>query len=326
MYLIILPNRNSQNCPLFWASSRPTHRIFGTEVKREALVQIGAHALVFSGTFDEAGLTMAIEKTKKAGFDLIEIPLMDPASFDRNLAARILREHDLAASASLGLSEATDLTSSDPAIVEAGEKMLNECLGIVHTMGGTRLCGVIYSALKKYMEPMTSAGRASSAAAIKRLASRAADLNIHLSLEVVNRYETNIINTGRQALTFLDEIGHENVSVHLDTYHMNIEESDMFSPVLDVGNRLGYVHIGESHRGYLGSGTVDFGSFFRGLARINYDGPVVFESFSSSVVNRDLSRTLGIWRNLWQDSDDLASHANAFIRNQLRAVQSIALH
>lgn len=288
-------------------------------------MQIGAHALVFTGSFDEAGLTLAIEKTKHAGFDLIEIPLMDPFTFDRELAARLLAEHDLAATASLGLSQSTDLSSSDPACVAAGERMLEECLDIVSAFGGTRLCGVIYSAMQKYMEPATVSGRASSAAAINRLASRAADQGIHLSLEVVNRYETNLMNTGRQALEFLTEIDHDNVSVHLDTYHMNIEESDLFSPVLDVADRLGYVHIGESHRGYLGSGTVDFGSFFRGLARINYDGPIVFESFSSSVVNRDLSRTLGIWRNLWEDSDDPAAHANTFIRNQLRAVQSISL-
>ena len=288
-------------------------------------MQIGAHALVFTGTFDEAGLTLAIEKTKKAGFDLIEIPLMDPSTFDRTLAARLLAENDLAATASLGLSQSTDLTSANPVCVAAGERMLEECLDIVQAFGGTRLCGVIYSAMQKYMEPVTLSGRASSAAAINRLASRAAGLGIYLSLEVVNRYETNVMNTGHQALGFLDDIDHDNVSVHLDTYHMNIEESDLFSPVLDVADRLGYVHIGESHRGYLGSGTVDFGSFFRGLARINYDGPIVFESFSSSVVNRDLSRTLGIWRNLWQDSDDLAAHANTFIRNQLRAVQSISL-
>jgi D-psicose/D-tagatose/L-ribulose 3-epimerase len=289
-------------------------------------VQIGAHALVFTGTFEAEGLTLAIEKTKAAGFDLIEIPLMEPESFDHALAARLLQDNDLAVTASLGLSESTDLTSADPGIVEAGERMLTSCLEIVSGMGGTHLCGVLYSAMKKYMEPATPTGRASSAAAINRLASRAADLGVHLSLEVVNRYETNLLNTGRAALGFLDEVDHANVSVHLDTYHMNIEESDLFSPVLDVAERLGYVHIGESHRGYLGSGTVDYGSFFRGLARIGYDGPVVFESFSSAVVNEDLSRMLGIWRNLWQDSDDLAAHANTFIREQLRAVESITLH
>jgi len=291
-------------------------------------MQIGAHALVFTGTFDEAGIRLAIEKTRAAGFDLIEIPLMDPYSFDRELAARLLRENGIQASASLGLTDETDLTSEDPDVVAAGESMLGECLDIVSAMGGTRLCGVIYSAMKKYMLPATERGIASSAAALSRLAARAADLGIHLSLEVVNRYETNVMNTARAGLGFLERVDHENVSLHLDTYHMNIEESGMLEPVLDTAEagKLGYVHIGESHRGYLGSGTVDFDSFFRGLARAGYDGPIVFESFSSAVVSKELSNTLGIWRNLWQDSDDLAAHANRFIRDRLRAVESIALH
>ncbi|MCU1571552.1 MAG: epimerase [Naasia sp.] len=289
-------------------------------------MQIGAHALVFTGKFDEAGIRLAIEATRRAGLDLIEIPLMDPQNFDRKLAARLLEENGVEATASLGLSDSTDLTSPDPAIVAAGEAMLTECLEIVAAMGGKHICGVLYSAMKKYMEPVTAQGRASSAAAIGRLGTRAADLGIALSLEVVNRYETNVMNTGREALKFLDEVDNPSVSIHLDSYHMNIEEADMTSPVLDVGDRLGYVHIGESHRGYLGSGTVDFGGFFRGLARIGYDGPIVFESFSSAVVDRDLSRMLGIWRNLWDDSDDLAAHANRFIRDQLRAVESIGMH
>ena len=289
-------------------------------------MQLGVHALVFTGTFDRAGLTLAVERTRAAGFDLLEIPLMDPYGFDRKLAAGLIADNGLAVTASLGLNDATDLTSADPAAVEAGERMLEECLDIVAAMGGRHLCGVIYSAMKKYMEPPTPSGRASSAAALRRLAGRAADLGITLSLEVVNRYETNLLNTGRQALAFLDEVGSDNVRVHLDTYHMHIEESDMFNPVLDAGDRLGYVHIGESHRGYLGTGSVDFDGFFTALHRAGYDGPVVFESFSSSVVSPDLSRMLGIWRNLWSDSDELGAHANRFIRDKLVAMRSIAHH
>jgi D-psicose/D-tagatose/L-ribulose 3-epimerase len=86
------------------------------------------------------------------------------------------------------------------------------------------------------------------------------------------------------------------------------------------------VHIGESHRGYLGTGSVDFDSFFRALHRVGYDGPVVFESFSSAVVAPDLSRMLGIWRNLWSDSDELGAHANRFIRDKLTAMASIEHH
>lgn len=75
-----------------------------------------------------------------------------------------------------------------------------------------------------------------------------------------------------------------------------------------------YVHIGESHRGYLGSGTVDFDNFFKALGHIGYDGPIVFESFSTAVVDPKLSRMLAVWRNLWDDSDDLGAHANTFNR------------
>src|SRR5690606_38496406 len=91
--------------------------------ERRAML-IGAHALVFSGRFDGAGLRRSIEGTKKAGFDLIEIPLMDVDGFDSALAARILRDNDLAVTASLGLTPDTDLSSDDPAVVAAGEGML----------------------------------------------------------------------------------------------------------------------------------------------------------------------------------------------------------
>ncbi|WP_309126827.1 sugar phosphate isomerase/epimerase family protein [Microbacterium sp.] len=289
---------------------------------------IGAHALVFSGTFGEQGLRRAVEGTKRAGFDLIEIPLMDVDAFDSELAARMLRDNDLSVTASLGLTESTDLTSEDPAVVAAGERILEQCLDHVAAMGGEVLCGVIYSAMRKYASPTTARGVENSQGAIARLADKAAQRGIRLSLEVVNRYESNVFNTGRGALAYLDGVDRDDVSVHLDTYHMNIEESDLFQPVHDVAaaGKLGYVHIGESHRGYLGTGSVDFGTFFRALHDVRYDGPIVFESFSSAVVSAELSNTLGIWRNLWQDSDDLAAHANRFIRDGLHAVGTIDLH
>ncbi|WP_230102688.1 sugar phosphate isomerase/epimerase [Microbacterium sp. Bi121] len=288
---------------------------------------IGAHGLVFTGTFDEAGLRRSIEGTGKAGFDLIEIPLMDAEGFDSALAERMLRDNGLAVTASLGLTPSTDLTSDDPTAVAAGVSTLERCIDHVATMGGDVLCGVIYSAMGKYMAPASERGVANSQAAISELATYAAERGIRLSLEVVNRYESNVFNTGRGALRYLDGVAGE-VSVHLDSYHMNIEESDFFQPVHDVAaaGKLGYVHIGDSHRGYLGTGTVDFATFFRALHDVAYDGPVVFESFSSAVVSAELSNTLGIWRNLWQDSDDLAAHANRYIRDALHAVGTIDLH
>jgi D-psicose/D-tagatose/L-ribulose 3-epimerase len=287
---------------------------------------VGCHALVFTGEFDSAGIESSVQRAGRAGFDLIEFPLMEPATFDSGTARRVVEAEGLHASASLGLPLDADISSDDPSVVAAGRRLLDIALDKTAEMGGSRMCGVLYGSMRKHMAPATASGRANSVAAIQALAERASSLRIQLSLEVVNRYESNLVNTGRQALEFLKEVDREGVSVHLDTYHMNIEESDLFQPILDTGDRLGYIHIGESHRGYLGTGSVDFGSAFRALDRINYSGPIVFESFSSAVVSATLSNTLGIWRNLWSDGDDLAAHANRFIRDQLAAVRTIELH
>jgi D-psicose/D-tagatose/L-ribulose 3-epimerase len=173
---------------------------------------------------------------------------------------------------------------------------------------------VIYSALAKYPSAATKENRTNSVKAMQRLADYTADKGINIDLEVVNRYESNIMNTGMEGLDFLDEVNRPNAFLHLDTYHMNIEEDGMQKSVIAAGDRLGYVHIGESHRGYLGSGNVDFDSFFKALKQINYKGPITFESFSSAVVDPSLSNTLCVWRNLWSDSDDLAKKSLDFMK------------
>ena len=287
---------------------------------------IGCHALVFTGEFDPQGIESWVSRARAAGFDLIEFPLMEPDTFDSATARRTLEAEGMHASASLGLPLEADISSDDPSVVTAGRRLLDVALNKTAEMGGSHLCGVLYGSMRKHMSPASASGRASSVAALRTLADQASSLGIALSLEVVNRYESNLINTSRQALEFLKEVDRPNISVHLDTYHMNIEESDLFQPILNASDRLRYMHVGESHRGYLGTGSVDFGSAFRALDRINYDGPIVFESFSSAVVSATLSNTLGIWRNLWSDGDDLAAHANRFIRDQLSAVRTIELH
>lgn len=286
---------------------------------------IGCHGLVWTGHYDDAGIRHAVEQTRTAGFDLIEFPLMDPATFNAGAARAALEDNGLVASGSLGLSEATDISSEDPAAVRAGEELLNRAVDVLAELGSRHLCGIVYSAMQKYQRPATARGIENSRAVIERVAGRAATAGVQVSVEVTNRYESNVINTARQARDYVAGMDPA-VGVHLDTYHMNIEETGMFAPVLETGDQLTYVHIGESHRGYLGTGSVDFDSFFKALQHIDYDGPVVFESFSSAVVSPTLTGALGIWRNLWEDGAELGAHANGFIRGHLTATSSIRHH
>jgi D-psicose/D-tagatose/L-ribulose 3-epimerase len=277
-------------------------------------IEFGGHALVWVGDWSPSSARAAISSAARNGYDYIELAIFDPWNFDTKLTKDLLQEYGLRAHASLGLSAKTDVTSTDPSIVAKGDELLCKVTDVLHDIGGTELCGVIFSALAKYPTPASKENRNNSIKAMQRLADYAADKGINIDLEVVNRYETNIMNTGIEGLAFLDEVNRPNAYLHLDTYHMNIEEDGMQKSVLAAGDRLGYVHIGESHRGYLGTGTVNFDSFFAALKKINYKGPITFESFSSAVVDPSLSNTLCVWRNLWSDSDDLAKKSLDFMK------------
>ena len=277
-------------------------------------LKFGGHALVWAGDWSEASARKAAVSAKKAGYDYIEMLMIEPEKIDVVMTKEVLVEHGLSATASLGLSSETDVTSTNPSIVKKGDELLRKVVDKLHAIGSTELCGVIYCSLGKYPGPASTENRANSISAVTRLADYAADKGININLEVVNRYETNIMNTGKEGLKFLEAVNRPNAYLHLDTYHMNIEEDGMSQAVLDAGDALGYVHIGESHRGYLGSGNVDFDTFFSALKKINYSGPITFESFSSVVVDPALSNALCIWRNLWEDSDDLAAHALKYMK------------
>jgi D-psicose/D-tagatose/L-ribulose 3-epimerase len=277
-------------------------------------LKFGGHALVWAGDWSEASARKAAASAKKAGYDYIEMLMIEPDKIDVAMTKAVLSEYGLFATASLGLSPETDVTSTNPSIIKKGDELLRKVVDKLHAIGSTELCGVIYCSLGKYPGPASAENRANSISAVTRLADYAADKGINVNLEVVNRYETNIMNTGKEGLKFLEAVNRPNAYLHLDTYHMNIEEDGMSQAVLDAGDALGYVHIGESHRGYLGSGNVDFDTFFTALKKINYSGPITFESFSSVVVDPALSNALCIWRNLWEDSDDLAAHALKYMK------------
>ncbi|WP_394685553.1 sugar phosphate isomerase/epimerase family protein [uncultured Microbacterium sp.] len=280
---------------------------------------LGVHALVFAGGTTPDDMSVIIDQTRAAGYDILELSLHDATNLDVADARAKLEAAGLGIVCSRGLAFAADVSSDDPQVVERGAKLLHDSLQITHDLGGTHFTGALYSALGKYGHQLSAAGRANVVATLKDLAVEAQGKGMTLGLEICNRYETNVINTAADALRLADDIGHDNVLIHLDTYHMNIEEDDLVRPVHLVGDRLGYVHIGENHRGYLGSGHLDFTAFFHALADIDYTGPITFESFSSAVVSPTLSNDLAIWRNLWNDGPALARHALSFMSMQIEA-------
>ncbi len=288
------------------------------------MAEVGVHALVFVSGWSAEEAVRAVEAAARHGYDVLEIPLIEPRAIDAGATARLLERHGLKTVTSLALPAAADISSADPECVGRGERLLNEALAVSRDLGSAFMGGVLYSALRKYETAASAAGRASSVAVLSRLAGRAREMGITLGLEPVNRYESNLINTGEQALELIEATGADNIRLHLDSYHMNIEEGDVAGAVRRYRGRIGYVHVNESHRGHLGSGSIDFPAFFRALVEAGYAGAVTFEAFSAGVGDPKLACSLAVWRRLWTDTDDLAARARAFIEIQMAAARAAA--
>ena len=102
--------------------------------------------------------------------------------------------------------------------------------------------------------------------------------------------------------------------VHLDTYHMNIEEKGFYEPIVNLGPRLRYIHLSESDRGTPGTGNVHWDNVFRGLKDIGYKGGLVMESFVA--INEDIAGATAIWRDVVGDPDVLMQDGLAFLRSK----------
>jgi D-psicose/D-tagatose/L-ribulose 3-epimerase len=285
-------------------------------------MKLGVHALVWVGGWSPEEARHAIASTAEAGYDLIEIPLLDPSSVDAKDTRRVLDEHGIGAACSLGLAHETNVSSEDPAAVAAGRRLLSDALQATVDLGADYLGGVLYGVLGRHDAVVSERGYTNAVESMRELCDDATREGVTIGLEVVNRYESNVLNTTEQGLKFLDDIGSANATLHLDTYHMNIEEQGMAAAIKACGDRLGYFHVGESNRGPLGAGTVDFDEAFAALDRIGYDGTITFESFSSAVVSPALTRALCIWRETWDDGMELATSARRFVAERLAAANA----
>jgi D-psicose/D-tagatose/L-ribulose 3-epimerase len=275
--------------------------------------RLGIHSFVWTGGQTQEGLEMALNKTAEHGYRTIEFAYLRPEKFDLDRLAKLAQSLDVEIGVTMGLTHENDISSEDASIVKAGQRTLSDAVQAVRDIGGNKLGGILYSAHTKYNRQPTKRGWDNSVASIAATAEIAKGANVDLVLEIVNRFETNLINTTAQGLKFIGETGSDSVRLHLDTFHMNIEEANPAAAVRLAGDKIGYFHIGESNRGHLGDGTINFDLIFDALLDIDYQRDIVFESFSTTVVDEGLSLACAIWRDTWTDNDLLAAHAKWYI-------------
>jgi D-psicose/D-tagatose/L-ribulose 3-epimerase len=271
----------------------------------------GAHAFIWAGEWTPEGAQKAIGGAAEAGLDFVEIPLLRPESMDITATRALLDRYSIGCTCSLGLPKAAHL----PSAPEKAQSFLESAVDVAAGLEAPVLCGVLYAHLGTLTgRPPEQEELEDVARVLKNVARYAAERGVSLGVEAVNRYETYLINLAEQANTMLDRVGEPNVFVHLDTYHMNIEEKGFYEPIVATGPRMHYIHLSESDRGTPGTGNVHWDEVFRSLKAIDYDGYLVMESFAA--INEDLAGATALWRDVVGDPETLIRDGLGFLRGK----------
>jgi len=263
----------------------------------------GAHTFLWVDEWTTEKGNQAIAATGEAGFDFIEISLLRPDDFDAAAHKKALADAGIEATGSLVLPEWAHM----PEEPEKAKQFLISALDKLGAVGGTYLGGCTAFALGKF-----TGERQVVMDTLGEVAEEAKKRGSTLGIEVVNRYESHLYNTLADLRETILAIGADNIVIHADTYHMNIEEEGLYRPLVECADVLGYMHMSENHRGLLGSGTVNWDEVFRGLADANYKGPLVVKSFPA--INPDLAAAIKLWRLPTQSSEFLAREGLKFLR------------
>ena len=262
--------------------------------------------------------TEQLKHAKELGFDIYEIGVEDPSSFD---PAYVKQEADMAGiqiNICGAFGPERDISSDDSRYRDKGMEYIRTLIDMASVFGSPYVAGPMYAATGKAgmaSEEERKRQRSYAVDNLRDLAGYAATKGIRLALEPLNRFETDFLNTVDQGVELLDEIGCDNVGLLLDTFHMNIEEKSLGQAIRRAGSRLFDFHACSNDRGTPGQDHIDWDEISKALRDVGYDGAVVIESFTTDIT--EIAKAVSLWRPLAASQDVLALEGLKFLKENL---------
>lgn len=281
-------------------------------------MRFGINTFLFTSPFTNES-TKFFKNFKAWGFDSVEIAVEHESHIDPTFVKSQLDRHGLVCGTLCGaFGPGRDLRGT------ADEQ--NACLDYVHklidiavVLDSPALVGPVYSAVGRaefVPEKERKVQWELVVKNLKRLCQYAEKKGKKIAIEPLNRFETDFINTCDQAVQMVKDVGSPALSIHLDTFHMNIEEKDPAAAIRRTGKMLGHLHACGSDRGTPGNDHIDWKSIASALKRIGYKKDVVIESFTPDVLV--IAKAASIWRLMEPNKNDIAIKGVKFLKRVLK--------
>ncbi|MCR2808483.1 MULTISPECIES: sugar phosphate isomerase/epimerase [unclassified Microbacterium] len=289
----------------------------GESVSRTAL-DVACHLNVLVPDVSAGTLPAALDAIAAAGYARVVLPPLDAAATDAAALRAAFIDHGLRPITIAGQAPGADVSSADADERAAGAAALRSSVDLTVALGSDQMNGVPYGLFGHPSGPTSRAAFERAAHEVGTVADYAHERGVTMTFEVLNRYETSAINTAAQAMAFVAASGSAHLRIHLDTFHMAVEESDMAAALLQALPALSYLELGQSGRGALGEGSVDVENVIRTALDAGYTGRWGVEAFSRSGLSEGAADMLAIWRSPFDRGAELASDAMALIERSAR--------
>jgi D-psicose/D-tagatose/L-ribulose 3-epimerase len=276
---------------------------------------IGANVWIWESPVDTSAIETHAPRIAEWGFDVVELPLEQPADWNPSQVKPLLDQLGLGAGVCAVMAPGRDLSTNDQETVRRTQDYLRRCIEAAAGVGAPVVGGPLYAATGA-LGHLSAEERAERIARVAEhlqpVLDEAEKVGVGLAVEPLNRFETPLFNTVEQTQELLAAADHPNLGLLLDTFHMNIEERDPAAAIRVAGDRLFHFHACGNDRGAPGNDTIDWPAIRDALIAIDYRGQVTIESFTSA--NQTIATAASIWRPLAASQDLLATEGLAFLR------------
>ncbi|MHB9037000.1 MAG: TIM barrel protein [Armatimonadota bacterium] len=213
-----------------------------------------------------------IRHARSTGYDAAELAVRDPGAVD---VARLVEILDGMPVSAIGtgqayLADGLSLSDKDACVRRAAVERLTEHCRLADKLN----CRLVVIGLIR--------GRSGShdllVDNLRQVCKFAEEVGVRLVVEPINRYETELVNRATQGIELIEQVGMKNLGLLLDTFHMNIEESNPSVSLVSSRDKLWHMHLADSNRLAPGSGHVDFGNVIGLLRAVNYSGYISAET------------------------------------------------
>ena len=242
-------------------------------------IVVSTSSTKFSALAFKEDLKDSIKKVADLGFDGAELAVRNPKNVDLENMISLLKENHLEVPA-IGTGQAygeegLSFSNPDKKIRKMAVERIKDQIVFASHFNAIVIIGLIRGTIEENVVRVDAENW--SIDCLRECAEFAKDYNIRLSLEPVNRYESNFINTLEEGIEFIKRVGATNLGILADTFHMNIEEISIYDSIIKAKDYITHVHFADSNRWAPGCGHLDFAKIVQTLKKIGYQGYVSAE-------------------------------------------------